>query len=161
MVVLAVNTDAGAAQHACEIVAVHSTTSEYTSPGETPQDSVHVCDRPVSGLYTARCDQRRRWDTGNELVRAAGSKRRRKRGRTKERLPDVVRREGLCGGSTDATHSARLYHPDRAGADGEAIFIIVRNAFEALSDPVKRFAYDRLVQNDELCVLTVQDSGRT
>ncbi|KAG0708700.1 DnaJ-domain-containing protein [Suillus ampliporus] len=38
---------------------------------------------------------------------------------------------------------ARKYHPDRVGPSGEALFIEVRDAFEALKDPVVRFAYDR------------------
>lgn len=42
---------------------------------------------------------------------------------------------------------ARKYHPDRPGVgkQGEAWFIQVRDAFEALRDPVVRFAYDRCV----------------
>ncbi|KAH7883237.1 DnaJ-domain-containing protein [Phlebopus sp. FC_14] len=38
---------------------------------------------------------------------------------------------------------ARKHHPDRVGPQGEAHFIAVRDAFEALKDPVVRFAYDR------------------
>ncbi|KAF8663653.1 hypothetical protein AX16_000895 [Volvariella volvacea WC 439] len=40
---------------------------------------------------------------------------------------------------------AKKYHPDRPGVgpDGEALFMLVRDAYEALKDPVKRFAYDR------------------
>lgn len=38
---------------------------------------------------------------------------------------------------------ARKNHPDRIGPEGEALFIDVRDAFEALKDPVVRFAYDR------------------
>lgn len=38
---------------------------------------------------------------------------------------------------------AKKYHPDRVGPSGEALFIEVRDAFEALKDPVVRFAYDR------------------
>ncbi len=38
---------------------------------------------------------------------------------------------------------ARRYHPDKVGEQGEAIFIVLRKAHDALSDPVKRFAYDR------------------
>lgn len=38
---------------------------------------------------------------------------------------------------------ARKHHPDRVGPQGEAYFIQVRDAFEALKDPVVRFAYDR------------------
>ncbi|KAF8161443.1 hypothetical protein B0H34DRAFT_747330 [Crassisporium funariophilum] len=40
---------------------------------------------------------------------------------------------------------ARVYHPDRPGVgrEGEVLFMQVRDAFEALKDPVVRFAYDR------------------
>jgi hypothetical protein len=38
---------------------------------------------------------------------------------------------------------ARKNHPDRVGPQGEALFVEVRDAYEALKDPVKRFAYDR------------------
>ena len=45
---------------------------------------------------------------------------------------------------------AKRNHPDRpeVGREGEALFMAVRDAFEALKDPVVRFAYDR-------CVLSV------
>lgn len=39
---------------------------------------------------------------------------------------------------------AKRYHPDRVGPQGEALFIRVRDAFEALKNPTVRFAYDRL-----------------
>lgn len=38
---------------------------------------------------------------------------------------------------------ARKYHPDKVGEAGEAFFIVLRRAHDALSDPTKRFAYDR------------------
>jgi hypothetical protein len=38
---------------------------------------------------------------------------------------------------------ARRYHPDKIGPQGEALFIGVRDAYEALKNPVTRFAYDR------------------
>ncbi|EPT00397.1 hypothetical protein FOMPIDRAFT_1146538, partial [Fomitopsis schrenkii] len=38
---------------------------------------------------------------------------------------------------------ARKYHPDRAGPQSEALFINMRDAFEALKNPTTRFAYDR------------------
>ena len=38
---------------------------------------------------------------------------------------------------------ARRYHPDKVGEQGEAFFILLRRAHDALSDPTKRFAYDR------------------
>ncbi|KAJ7610884.1 DnaJ-domain-containing protein [Roridomyces roridus] len=38
---------------------------------------------------------------------------------------------------------AKRYHPDRVGPQGEALFITVRDAFEALKNPTVRFAYDR------------------
>ena len=39
-------------------------------------------------------------------------------------------------------------HPDRpeVGKEGEVLFMAVRDAFEALKDPVVRFAYDRFVR---------------
>lgn len=40
---------------------------------------------------------------------------------------------------------AKRNHPDRPGVgrDGEELFIMVRDVYEALKDPVVRFAYDR------------------
>ncbi|KIJ51415.1 hypothetical protein M422DRAFT_244587 [Sphaerobolus stellatus SS14] len=38
---------------------------------------------------------------------------------------------------------ARKYHPDRAGASSAALFMEVRKVYEALSNPIKRLAYDR------------------
>jgi hypothetical protein len=38
---------------------------------------------------------------------------------------------------------AKYNHPDKVGSKGEALFIAVRDAFDALKHPVKRFAYDR------------------
>lgn len=38
---------------------------------------------------------------------------------------------------------ARKYHPDRAGPEAETLFMEVRDAYEALKNPVTRFAYDR------------------
>lgn len=40
---------------------------------------------------------------------------------------------------------AKKYHPDRpeVGRQGEEMFMMVRDVFEALKDPVVRFAYDR------------------
>lgn len=43
---------------------------------------------------------------------------------------------------------ARKYHPDRAGPQAETLFMEVRDAYEALKNPVTRFAYDRW---DTLC----------
>lgn len=42
---------------------------------------------------------------------------------------------------------SRIYHPDRVGGSLEAAnrFIAVRQAYEGLSDPIKRFAHDRCV----------------
>jgi hypothetical protein len=39
---------------------------------------------------------------------------------------------------------AAQYHPDKVGIEGEAYFLYLRRAQETLTDPVKRFAYDRL-----------------
>jgi len=38
---------------------------------------------------------------------------------------------------------AKYNHPDKTGSKGEALFITVRDAFDSLKHPVKRFAYDR------------------
>ncbi|KAJ6631443.1 hypothetical protein B0H10DRAFT_1938330 [Mycena sp. CBHHK59/15] len=38
---------------------------------------------------------------------------------------------------------AKKNHPDRVGPQGEGLFILVRDAFEALKNPTVRFAYDR------------------
>ncbi|KAF7297922.1 J domain-containing protein [Mycena chlorophos] len=38
---------------------------------------------------------------------------------------------------------AKRFHPDRVGPQGEAHFILVRDAFEAVKNPTVRFAYDR------------------
>ena len=42
------------------------------------------------------------------------------------------------------TRRSRTYHPDRSTntRDGE-IFIVLRRAYETLSEPTKRFAFDR------------------
>lgn len=41
---------------------------------------------------------------------------------------------------------AMVYHPDKVGPQGERFFIALRRSHDVLSDPVKRFAYDRSVQ---------------
>ena len=38
---------------------------------------------------------------------------------------------------------AKKNHPDRVGAQGETLFMEVRSAFDALKNPITRFAYDR------------------
>ena len=38
---------------------------------------------------------------------------------------------------------ARRHHPDRVGPQGTVLFMTVREGYEALKDPVKRWAYDR------------------
>ena len=35
------------------------------------------------------------------------------------------------------------FHPDRVGVQGQARFVEVRDAYESLKHPVKRYAYDR------------------
>ena len=40
---------------------------------------------------------------------------------------------------------AKRNHPDRVGKQGEEIFIQIRDAYESLKDPLKRFAYYRSV----------------
>lgn len=47
---------------------------------------------------------------------------------------------------------ARRYHPDRAGPQTETLFMEVRDAYEALKDPLTRFAYDRYAAC--VCVLS-------
>ncbi|KAI0067585.1 chaperone J-domain-containing protein [Artomyces pyxidatus] len=46
---------------------------------------------------------------------------------------------------------ARKNHPDRVGADGAAAFMAVRTGYEALKDPVRRWAYDRFGPDILLC----------
>jgi curved DNA-binding protein CbpA len=50
-----------------------------------------------------------------------------------------------CGALTPTR--SRKYHPDRLGPNppryAEERFIAIRQAYEILTDPVKRFAYDR------------------
>ena len=58
---------------------------------------------------------------------------------------------------------ARRYHPDRVGPQGEALFINVRDAFEALKNPTTRFAYDRsvaVVSTTSACNDLASGSGR-
>lgn len=38
---------------------------------------------------------------------------------------------------------AKKYHPDRAGPQFEPLFMEIRDAYEALKNPITRFAYDR------------------
>lgn len=38
---------------------------------------------------------------------------------------------------------SRKYHPDKAGPLGENYFIVARHAYEGLTDPTRRYAYDR------------------
>lgn len=38
---------------------------------------------------------------------------------------------------------AVVYHPDKVGPQGERLFIALRKSHDVLTDPVKRFAYDR------------------
>ena len=38
---------------------------------------------------------------------------------------------------------ARKNHPDKVGQQGADLFVKVRDAFDALKNPTKRFAYDR------------------
>lgn len=58
----------------------------------------------------------------------------------------------LLGVDTNATDAeiksaykmfARRNHPDRVGAAGAPLFIQVRDAYEALKHPIKRYGYDR------------------
>ena len=54
---------------------------------------------------------------------------------------------------------AKRHHPDRpeVGKEGEVMFMAVRDAFEALKDPVVRFAYDRCVRLNVWVRLTVDE----
>jgi len=54
---------------------------------------------------------------------------------------------------------AKRNHPDRpeVGKKGEALFMAVRDAFEALKDPVVRFAYDRCVRRGIWARLTTNE----
>lgn len=36
-----------------------------------------------------------------------------------------------------------LYHPDKAGAEGADVFVLLKHAYDVLSDQTVRFAYDR------------------
>ncbi len=38
---------------------------------------------------------------------------------------------------------ARKHHPDRVGSQGAELFVVVREGYEALMEPNKRWAYDR------------------
>jgi hypothetical protein len=38
---------------------------------------------------------------------------------------------------------ARRYHPDRVGPEGSNLFVAVREGYEALMEPNRRWAYDR------------------
>ena len=38
---------------------------------------------------------------------------------------------------------ARKHHPDRVGSQGADLFVVVREGYEALMEPNKRWAYDR------------------
>ena len=40
---------------------------------------------------------------------------------------------------------ARQHHPDKAGYDSHAVFMAIRNTYEAISQPQMRFVYDRCV----------------
>ncbi|KAG5722016.1 Chaperone protein dnaJ [Termitomyces sp. T112] len=57
-------------------------------------------------------------------------------------------------------HFAKRNHPDRPGVgrDGEELFIMVRDVYEALKNPVVRFAYDRfgpdVLQWSKTCTTT-------
>lgn len=36
------------------------------------------------------------------------------------------------------------YHPDKAGPESEPVFMMLKGAFDTISDPMKRFAYERI-----------------
>jgi DnaJ domain len=57
-------------------------------------------------------------------------------------VPPTVDESGL---KTAYRHFVKWNHPDRPGIgrDGEELFMMVRDVYEALKDPVIRFAYDR------------------
>jgi hypothetical protein len=54
----------------------------------------------------------------------------------------VGRRESVQGIQAAYRRLAKRYHPDHAGADGKDQFQAIHQAYEVLSDPAKRKAYD-------------------
>lgn len=63
--------------------------------------------------------------------------------------PNLYEVLGIPPTADDATmkasfrNFAKVYHPDKAGPQSETYFMEVRTAYEALKNPVTRFAYDR------------------
>ncbi|KAI5480069.1 protein of heat shock protein DnaJ family [Pseudohyphozyma bogoriensis] len=55
----------------------------------------------------------------------------------------VVEAEGAPAVKSHWRKLARVYHPDKVGKQGEALFVELRKAVECLEDDTKRWAYDR------------------
>jgi molecular chaperone DnaJ len=62
----------------------------------------------------------------------------------------VSRGENLRGIQEAFRELAKIYHPDRAGAEGTRKFQDIRKAYEILSNPEKRELYNHELQQDEL-----------
>lgn len=68
-----------------------------------------------------------------------------------EQPPSFYHLLGVGSNATDAEIKAaykmfaRRNHPDRVGPTGAPLFIQVRDAYEALKHPIKRYGYDRYV----------------
>ena len=77
--------------------------------------------------------------------------------------PSLFQVLGASPGADDAEikrayrSSAKRYHPDRAGPESEQMFIIVREAYECLMDPNKRFGYERSVNGGSLFDIRLSD----
>ncbi|EJT96929.1 hypothetical protein DACRYDRAFT_25366 [Dacryopinax primogenitus] len=74
----------------------------------------------------------------------------------------------LCGADVDIEREglnkafrrfAVKFHPDRAGKDGEELFVRVRAGYEALQVPAKRFAYEKF--GDDMISWATEDRFET
>jgi molecular chaperone DnaJ len=62
----------------------------------------------------------------------------------------VSRGENLRGIQDAFRGLAKIYHPDRAGAEGTRKFQDIQEAYETLSDPDKRKLYNHQLEQDEI-----------
>ncbi len=69
--------------------------------------------------------------------------------RTYYAILGISRRESPSGVRSAFRDLARRYHPDRAGPRGTAYFQEIVEAYQTLSDPVRRQDYDRGLQHQE------------